>query len=102
MDGLASYFCIINLLCSLSSCYPSACAIVGPDVVQWGGFFVWVCHHILRPVPVLRLSITNSSFRCLSFVSFSMISRCSSRGSVVSTLLRFVVFLAMSEFIILR
>ena len=34
MDWLASYFCIVNLLCSLSS-YPSAFAIVGPVVVQW-------------------------------------------------------------------
>ncbi len=34
MDWLASYYYIINLLCSLSS-YPSAFAIVGPVIVQW-------------------------------------------------------------------
>ena len=57
---------------------------------------------VLGQLPVLRLSIANRSFRCLGVLSFSMISHCSSWGSVVSTLPRFVVVLALSEFIILR
>ena len=53
-----------------------------------------------RSVPVLMLSIANSSFLRCFVGSFSMMSLCSSRGSVVSTLPRFVVFLALSVVII--